>query len=50
MIAGAAIGFATAIGRAESTVGQSAMMLADIEVVSRSGSGAWQCEVLDVVS
>jgi hypothetical protein len=38
VIAGATIGFAMATGRADSTLGQSAMKLADIDVESLSGS------------
>jgi len=43
-IATANTGFAPPIGRAASTVGQSAVMVADIDVVSASGSVVWQCD------
>lgn len=48
-IAGA-IGFAGAVGRADSTVGQSTIAVPDIDVVSWSGSAVWQCDALSVVS
>lgn len=45
--AGASSVFTNATGLAASTTGQSAVRLADIDVVSASGSGAWQCDVED---